>query len=102
VQGGIGVGGVEIVATGEPDVEVTLRQLVEPEEPIETFSYLADPSTGEGQRHHSEVPAREGDLVFGGSDTSFGWNGWMEGALETGGRAAAEVLDVLQKADGNG
>jgi monoamine oxidase len=55
---------------------------------------------GEGQRHHSEVPAREGDLVFGGSDTSFGWNGWMEGALETGGRAAAEVLDVLAKADG--
>lgn len=50
---------------------------------------------GEGMKYHSALAEREGLLVFGGSDVSFGWNGWMEGALESGGRAAREVLAVL-------
>lgn len=51
---------------------------------------------GEGLRYHSQLPAREGRFVFGGSDTSFGWNGWMEGALEAGSRAATEAISVLE------
>jgi len=45
---------------------------------------------------HTALAEREGRLIFGGSDVSFGWNGWMEGALEAGGRAAREALDVLR------
>lgn len=53
---------------------------------------------GEGLRYHSAIPAKEGELIFGGSDTSFGWNGWMEGALETGARAAVEAIQALDGA----
>lgn len=50
---------------------------------------------GEALRYHSAIAAREGRIVFGGSDTCFGWNGWMNGALETGARAAQEALKIL-------
>ena len=38
-----------------------------------------------------EIPRPEGRLHFAGEHTS-AWMGWMEGALESGGRAAHEVL----------
>ena len=38
-----------------------------------------------------EIPRPEGRLHFAGEHTS-AWMGWMEGALESGGRAAGEVL----------
>lgn len=55
---------------------------------------------GVGLRYHSALAEKEGRLAFGGSDTSFGWNGWMEGALETGSRAAAEALEILKSESG--
>jgi monoamine oxidase len=39
----------------------------------------------------------EGRVHFAGDHTS-AWPGWMQGALESGGRAAAEVLAALRKA----
>ena len=38
-----------------------------------------------------DIPRPEGRLHFAGEHTS-SWMGWMEGALESGGRAAGEVL----------
>ena len=46
-------------------------------------------------RLQSGLAAPEGRVSFAGSDLSYGWNGWMEGALETGARAAAETLRLL-------
>lgn len=52
------------------------------------------PRPGDG-KHQSALAEREGRLVFAGSDTAFGFNGWMEGALEAGARASSEVLELL-------
>jgi monoamine oxidase len=41
---------------------------------------------------------REGNLHFAGEHTSLDFQGWMEGAAETGAFAAAEVLDDLEVA----
>jgi monoamine oxidase len=40
--------------------------------------------------------AREGNLHFAGEHTSLDFQGWMEGAAETGAFAAAEVLNDLE------
>lgn len=40
----------------------------------------------------------EGRLVFAGSDLAVGWCGWIEGAIESGARAALEVESVIPAA----
>lgn len=53
---------------------------------------------GRAMRCATAVKQREGRLVFAGSDTSSRWPGWIDGAIETGGRAAAEAHELLAAA----
>ncbi|HWI74889.1 MAG TPA: NAD(P)/FAD-dependent oxidoreductase [Baekduia sp.] len=53
---------------------------------------------GEARRYFSALADREGRVLFAGSDVAFGWNGWMDGALESGARAAREVLEIVEAA----
>jgi monoamine oxidase len=50
---------------------------------------------GQLTRYHTAFQEREGRLAFAGSDLALGWAGWMDGAIETGARAAAQAEEVL-------
>ncbi len=50
---------------------------------------------GQLTRFHSAFQETEGRLAFAGSDLALGWAGWMDGAVETGARAAAQVEEML-------
>ena len=52
-------------------------------------------TTGVLGRHHSALGRPEGRLSFAGADLAVRWIGWIDGALETGARAAREALDRL-------
>jgi monoamine oxidase len=54
---------------------------------------------GQLSRYHSAFQETEGRLAFAGSDLALGWAGWMDGAVETGARAAAQVEKMLLAAD---
>jgi (S)-6-hydroxynicotine oxidase len=45
-------------------------------------------------RSHEAVRRPEGRVAFAGADLAVGWIGWIEGALETGARAAKWALDM--------
>ena len=47
---------------------------------------------GQVMRFHSAFQEPEGRLSFAGSDLALGWAGWMDGAVETGVRAARQAL----------
>jgi len=46
-------------------------------------------------RYLKELQRTEGRLVFAGSETANGWNGFIDGAIETGLRAGREVAQLL-------
>jgi monoamine oxidase len=50
---------------------------------------------GQLSRFHSAFQETEGRLAFAGSDLALGWAGWMDGAIETGTRAARQVEALL-------
>ena len=50
---------------------------------------------GQLMRYHSAFQEAEGRLAFAGSDLALGWAGWIDGAIETGARAASQVADLL-------
>ena len=45
--------------------------------------------------YHSALGRREGRLAFAGADVAVRWIGWIDGALESGAKAASEVLALL-------
>lgn len=45
--------------------------------------------------HHAAMRAPEGGLVFAGSDLADGWSGFIDGAIESGLRAAGQVRSLL-------
>jgi hypothetical protein len=47
-------------------------------------------------RCHSALGRAEGRVAFAGSDIAVRWIGWLDGALETGARAAQEVLNIMR------
>jgi hypothetical protein len=47
-------------------------------------------------KHHASMRAPEGRLVFAGSDLADGWSGYVDGAIESGLRAAHQVRALLQ------
>jgi monoamine oxidase len=51
---------------------------------------------GQLTRFHSAFQEPEGRLAFAGSDLALGWAGWMDGAIETGARAAAQVAGLVR------
>ena len=46
---------------------------------------------GQVMRHASGLQRPEGRLAFAGSDLASGWAGWIDGAVESGHRAAFDV-----------
>jgi pseudooxynicotine oxidase len=42
--------------------------------------------------HHAEMQRPEGRVIFAGSDFANGWSGFMDGAIESGLRAAAHAI----------
>ncbi|KAE8551063.1 hypothetical protein EYB25_007297 [Talaromyces marneffei] len=73
-----------------------------------TYEWISDPYSGWGCPCASLTPGvmdtlggsglREpfGDLHFAGTETAVNWRGYMEGAVESGERAAAEVIQGLK------
>lgn len=55
---------------------------------------------GQVMRFHSAFQEAEGRLSFAGSDLALGWAGWMDGAVETGARAARQALAAVGAAAG--
>jgi monoamine oxidase len=49
-------------------------------------------------RHHPAMRQPEGGLVFAGSDLADGWSGFIDGAIESGLRAAHQVQSLLRPA----
>ena len=50
---------------------------------------------GQVMRHASALQRPEGRLTFAGSDLASGWVGWIDGAIESGHRAARAAVEVL-------
>jgi len=50
---------------------------------------------GQVMRHASAIGRPEGRLVVAGSDVASGWAGWIDGAIESGHRAARAAGEVL-------
>lgn len=50
---------------------------------------------GQLQRFHSAFQEPEGRLAFAGSDLALGWAGWMDGAIESGARAAGQAAGIV-------
>ena len=53
---------------------------------------------GQLMRFHSAFQEGEGRLAFAGSDLALGWAGWMDGAVESGARAARQALEIATSA----
>jgi monoamine oxidase len=51
---------------------------------------------GQVVAHARALQQPVGRIAFAGSDLASGWAGWMDGALESGKRAAAQVESVLE------
>ena len=47
-------------------------------------------------RHHAAMREPESGLVFAGSDLADGWSGYVDGAIESGLRAARQVQALLR------
>ena len=50
---------------------------------------------GQVMRHAAGLQRPEGRLTFAGSDLAWGWAGWIDGAVESGHRAARAVTEML-------
>jgi monoamine oxidase len=55
------------------------------------------PRVGQISRSHSKLSEPHGRVFFAGSDVSLEWPSYIEGAVETGARAAREVSLLLSK-----
>jgi monoamine oxidase len=53
---------------------------------------------GQASRLMSALQCPEGRVAFAGADVATRWIGWLDGALETGARAAGNVLEMLRDA----
>lgn len=53
------------------------------------------PRVGQVSRVHAQLGAPHGRVLFAGSDVSLAWPSYIEGAVETGARAAREALALL-------
>ena len=52
---------------------------------------------GQVARLHSALGQAEDRIFFAGSDVALGWAGWMDGAAETGARAAREATKTIRR-----
>jgi pseudooxynicotine dehydrogenase len=103
---GFGRDAAVIDAGDRPAVQRALDELVPGLELVDTIAHdwLADEFArgtwaihrpGWYTRHHAAMRAPEGGLVFAGSDLADGWSGFVDGAIESGLRAARQVRSLL-------
>ncbi len=89
-------------------VQQAVRQLIPEAEVLSAGSHdwAADPhSQGTWSvfrpqqltRYLQELQRPEGRIVFAGSDSASGWNGFIDGAIETGLRTGREVVQLIEK-----
>ncbi len=95
-----------LMATDRDSVEEALRRYF-PEArvlAVDSHDWTADPFSrggwqvhrpGQLSRLHSSLQEPHGRISFAGSDTAVRWIGWFDGAIESGARAAAQVLARL-------
>lgn len=92
------------------DAQVTraLQMLLPGAKVVESYAYdwNADPFSkgtwcnyrpGMLTTYGQDMRSQEGRLIFAGSDIANGWRGFIDGAIETGFRAAREALDIIIK-----
>lgn len=65
-------------------------------DPYSKGTWMVNPP-GMLSRYQSGMARREGRISFAGADIAMRWIGWIEGALETGARAAREALDTFSR-----
>lgn len=51
---------------------------------------------GQVMKHSRALQETVGRITFAGSDLASGWAGWMDGALESGKRAAGQISEMLR------
>jgi monoamine oxidase len=106
---GYGPNADELDISDKSAVEAALRSFVPNAEVLECagHDWRHDPFSKEtwavfrpGQITQYERPLREreGRLIFGGSHTALRWPGFIDGAIESGFRVAAEAEDLLRQA----
>ena len=104
---GFGRDAAAIDADDRPAVQRALDELVPGLELVDTIAHdwLADEFArgtwaihrpGWYTRHHAAMRVPEGGLVFAGSDLADGWSGFVDGAIESGLRAARQVRSLLR------
>jgi monoamine oxidase len=54
---------------------------------------------GQVMKHSRALQETVGRLTFAGSDLASGWAGWMDGALESGKRAAGQIAGLLESSE---
>lgn len=73
---------------------------------VDTHDWIADPYSKGGWPAHppgrlsrdaSSLQQPEGRVCFAGADLATCWIGWLEGALETGARAAADAAAIIAR-----
>ena len=96
----------ELARAGHDEVEAAIRAFLPGAELIEhtAHDWEADPFArgtwtvfrpGQIMRYETALRAREGRLVFAGAHTALLWPGFIDGAVESGLRAAADVRELL-------
>jgi pseudooxynicotine oxidase len=92
--------------TDSRDVAAAVQELAPSAEVVDVFghNWLSDPFTKgtwgvfrprQLTRTLRDLQAPHGRLVFAGSDTAGGWNGFIDGAIESGHRATRQVRTLL-------
>jgi monoamine oxidase len=84
-----------LAATGQPAPLLASQAVVWDDDPWVRGGYAVfDPTFDPGLRQWLARPA--GRILFAGEHTSQHWQGYMNGAIESGRRAAAEVRALRQ------
>jgi monoamine oxidase len=94
---------------GPADVEAAVREYAPDARVVEQdgHDWAADPfakgtwmvnQPGMLSAHATELQRPEGRLHFAGADIATRWIGWMDGALETGARAALAIVSQQDRA----
>jgi monoamine oxidase len=103
---GFGTSPEELDVTDRAAVADAVREFLPDADVVSTdaHDWNADPFSqgtwmayrpGQVMRHASALPRPEGRLAFAGSDLASGWAGWIDGAIESGHRAARAAGEML-------
>lgn len=103
---GFGSGPDELDVTDSAAIATAIRQFLPDAEIVATdaHDWNADEFAqgtwmafrpGQATRYASLIQEPEGRIAFAGSDLASGWVGWMDGAIESGHRAARDAVAVL-------